>query len=74
MRSLSAKWVRQNIAVVDQDPVLFATSILENILYGSASTSSSASEKEKSDEVTMLCCSVLQCGAAWCSVLQRVAA
>ena len=28
------KWLRQNIGVVSQEPVLFGTSIAENIRYG----------------------------------------
>ena len=37
---LSPTWLRQQIAVVSQDPVLFAASILDNILYGDASAPS----------------------------------
>ena len=33
LHTLSASWLRRQIAVVSQDPVLFSTSILENILY-----------------------------------------
>ncbi|RXM28403.1 Multidrug resistance protein 1 [Acipenser ruthenus] len=34
IRSLNVKCLRENIGVVSQEPVLFATSILENIRYG----------------------------------------
>ena len=32
--SLNLKWLRQHIGVVSQEPVLFATTIAENIQYG----------------------------------------
>jgi ABC-type multidrug transport system fused ATPase/permease subunit len=35
--SLSAQSLRQQIAVVNQDPVLFATTIIDNIIYGVSS-------------------------------------
>lgn len=34
MSSLNLKWLRGNIGVVSQEPVLFDTSIVENIRYG----------------------------------------
>ena len=34
IRQLSIKWLRNNIGVVSQEPVLFAKSIAENIRYG----------------------------------------
>ncbi|XP_062617340.1 ATP-dependent translocase ABCB1-like isoform X1 [Saccostrea cucullata] len=34
IRSLNTKWLRQQIGVVSQEPVLFATTIAENIRYG----------------------------------------
>lgn len=34
MRELNLKWLRSNIGVVSQEPVLFDTSIAENIRYG----------------------------------------
>ena len=34
IRSLQLKWLRAQIGLVNQEPALFATSILENILYG----------------------------------------
>ncbi|KAJ6632996.1 ATP-dependent translocase ABCB1, partial [Pseudolycoriella hygida] len=34
LNELNVNWVRQNIGVVGQEPVLFGTSILENIRYG----------------------------------------
>ena len=36
IKSLNLRWLRQNIGIVSQEPVLFATSILENIRYGKA--------------------------------------
>ncbi|KAK9461528.1 P-loop containing nucleoside triphosphate hydrolase protein [Lipomyces oligophaga] len=34
IKSLNIKWLRQNIALVQQEPTLFACSIFENIAYG----------------------------------------
>ena len=35
MSTLNVHWLRKHIGVVSQEPVLFATSIAENIRYGS---------------------------------------
>ena len=34
LRELNLKWLRKNIGIVSQEPVLFATTIAENIRYG----------------------------------------
>ena len=34
IRNLNLKWLREHIGVVSQEPVLFATTIAENIRYG----------------------------------------
>lgn len=34
LKCLQLQWLRGQIGLVNQEPVLFATSILENILYG----------------------------------------
>ncbi|KAG9442706.1 hypothetical protein H6P81_018560 [Aristolochia fimbriata] len=34
LRSLQIKWLRDQIGLVSQEPALFATTIMENILYG----------------------------------------
>jgi len=34
IRGLSLPWLRQQVALVDQQPILFGCSIMENILYG----------------------------------------
>lgn len=34
IKTLNLKWLRQHIGVVSQEPVLFATTIAENIRYG----------------------------------------
>lgn len=34
LRTLQVKWLRDQIGMVGQEPVLFATSILENLLMG----------------------------------------
>ena len=39
MRSLNVRWLRENIGVVSQEPVLFDTTIRENIRYGRDGTS-----------------------------------
>jgi len=37
LRKLNVKWLRSSLGLVSQEPVLFATSIMENIKYGKAS-------------------------------------
>lgn len=39
IRSLSAAWLRRQIAVVNQEPLLFATSLIDNIRYGKPNAS-----------------------------------
>jgi ATP-binding cassette subfamily B protein len=39
LRELDAAWLREQVGVVSQEPVLFATSIVENIRYGRPSAS-----------------------------------
>ena len=34
VRDLNIKWLRSHIGVVSQEPILFATTIAENIRYG----------------------------------------
>lgn len=34
IRSLNVRWLRENMGIVSQEPVLFGTTILENIRYG----------------------------------------
>jgi len=34
IRSLNLKWLREQVGVVSQEPVLFDTTIAENICYG----------------------------------------
>lgn len=34
LRSLNIQWLRSLIGIVEQEPVLFATTIAENIRYG----------------------------------------
>uniref|UniRef100_A0A6Q2ZE04 ABC-type xenobiotic transporter n=1 Tax=Esox lucius TaxID=8010 RepID=A0A6Q2ZE04_ESOLU len=36
IRTLNVKWLRENIGIVSQEPVLFGTTIAENIRYGKA--------------------------------------
>ncbi|EGZ10289.1 multidrug resistance protein ABC superfamily [Phytophthora sojae] len=41
VRSLNVKWLRQQIGLVGQEPVLFATTIMENIRHGRPAASDS---------------------------------
>ena len=34
LKNLNIKWLRSHIGVVSQEPILFATTIAENIRYG----------------------------------------
>ena len=34
IKSLQLKWLRDQIGLVNQEPALFATTIIDNILYG----------------------------------------
>jgi ABC-type multidrug transport system fused ATPase/permease subunit len=34
LKSLNLKWLRTHIGIVSQEPILFATTIAENIRYG----------------------------------------
>lgn len=34
IRTLNVRWLRENMGIVSQEPVLFATTIAENIRYG----------------------------------------
>ena len=34
MKEINLKWFRENVGYVGQEPVLFATTIKENLLYG----------------------------------------
>ena len=34
MKALNVRWLREHVGVVSQEPVLFATTIRENIRYG----------------------------------------
>lgn len=47
VKDLNLRWLRQNIALVSQEPVLFATTIYENIRYGLLGTKNEGIEAEK---------------------------
>ncbi|CAN6633026.1 alpha-factor-transporting ATPase [Trichomonascus vanleenenianus] len=54
--SLNVSWLRQQIALVSQEPVLFAVSIYENICYGLIGTEhENASEEVKRELVIEAC-------------------
>ena len=40
IQSLNKHWLREQIAIVSQEPILFATSIMDNIRYGNLSATS----------------------------------
>ena len=44
MKELNLQWVRRQIGLVSQEPVLFALSILDNIAYGDTSREVAMSE------------------------------
>eukprot|EP00079_Xenopus_tropicalis_P036577 XP_017950348.1 PREDICTED: multidrug resistance protein 1 [Xenopus tropicalis] len=45
IRTLNVKWLRENIGVVSQEPVLFGTTIAENIRFGRESVTDSEIEQ-----------------------------
>ncbi|XP_078573249.1 ATP-dependent translocase ABCB1-like isoform X2 [Branchiostoma floridae x Branchiostoma japonicum] len=45
IRSLNIQWLRQHIGVVSQEPILFATTIAENIRYGREDVTQAEIEK-----------------------------
>ena len=47
IRNLNVKWLRSNIGIVSQEPVLFEASIAENIRYGANCREVSDSEVEE---------------------------
>ena len=50
MKELNLKWLRGRIGVVSQEPILFNTTIAENIRYGASSSSSSQQDTAVSSE------------------------
>ncbi|XEV01857.1 hypothetical protein FSHL1_007144 [Fusarium sambucinum] len=51
IQSLNLRWLRQQIGLVDQDPVLLDTSVLENIWYGCADANDTTPENKRLDLV-----------------------
>ncbi|GFG13172.1 leptomycin B resistance protein pmd1 [Aspergillus udagawae] len=51
IQSLNLRWLRRQISLVDQMPVLFNATILENILYGCSDIVGQLSESEKHEKV-----------------------
>lgn len=39
VRELNVKWLRQQVGLVNQEPTLFPTTIMDNILHGAPSAS-----------------------------------
>ncbi|KAB8239515.1 ABC transporter ATP-binding protein [Aspergillus alliaceus] len=52
VQTLNLRWLRRQLALVDQNPVLFNASIFENIQYGCSGTLDRLSEAEKYQKVT----------------------
>jgi len=56
LKSLNIKWVRQQMALVQQEPVLFAASIYENVCYGLVGSKyENVTEKVKRELVEKAC-------------------
>lgn len=56
IKDLNVRWLRQQMALVSQEPVLFAVSIYENVAYGLIGTYyENASEEKKRELVTEAC-------------------
>lgn len=51
IQELNLHWLRQNISLVQQEPVLFATTIYENIAYGLLGTEFENVSSEKQKEI-----------------------
>lgn len=51
IQELNLRWFRQQIAIVQQEPILFSTSIYENIRYGLSGEQWSGLNKEKENEL-----------------------
>ncbi|CAG7563307.1 unnamed protein product, partial [Fusarium equiseti] len=51
IQSLNLRWLRQQIGLVDQDPVLLDASIFENIWYGCADANDTTPESKRLDLV-----------------------
>lgn len=54
--SLNIKWLRQNIALVQQEPTLFACSIFENIAYGLIGTKYEFCSREEKEVLVIEAC------------------
>jgi ATP-binding cassette subfamily B (MDR/TAP) protein 1 len=56
LRELNIKWLRSQIGLVSQEPILFATSIRDNVAHGLISTAyEDASDEEKSRLIKAAC-------------------
>lgn len=49
LHSLNVRWLREQIGVVSQEPVLFATTIAENIRFGRPDVTQDEIEKAAKD-------------------------
>ncbi|KAF9444209.1 P-loop containing nucleoside triphosphate hydrolase protein [Macrolepiota fuliginosa MF-IS2] len=56
LKSLNIKWLRRKIGLVSQEPVLFGTTVRDNVAFGLAgSPYESATEDEKSEMIKQAC-------------------
>ncbi|OGM51003.1 hypothetical protein ABOM_000275 [Aspergillus bombycis] len=51
IQTLNLRWLRQQIGLVDQDPILLDVSILDNIYYGCSNVNDAASESARLEKV-----------------------
>jgi ATP-binding cassette subfamily B (MDR/TAP) protein 1 len=51
IKDLQLKWLRQQIGLVGQEPILFNSTIRENILYGSTSTIAAITESSQEEQM-----------------------
>src|SRR5947209_19362828 len=56
MKTLNLRWVRENVSLVQQEPILFNTTIFGNVVHGLIGTShENDSEEEKRELVVKAC-------------------
>ncbi|OLL23431.1 Leptomycin B resistance protein pmd1, partial [Neolecta irregularis DAH-3] len=56
IKDLNLKWLRQQISLVSQEPILFATTVFENVCYGLTGTLYDDANEEKKRELVYDAC------------------
>ncbi|RPA85941.1 multidrug resistance protein MDR [Ascobolus immersus RN42] len=56
LRDLNLRWLRQNVALVSQEPTLFSVSIFENVAHGLIGTPHEFAAEEKKRELVVAAC------------------